>query len=79
MISMVKFPNRTPPGWYISFDFNGLHSLTGSMRSLKYKGNFSNSLTRGKRDTGAPVNPRVPVSQQQKGRIIAFGRWRAAA
>jgi hypothetical protein len=78
MISTVKSQFSNPPGWYISFDFNGLHSQTGSTGLLKYKGNFSNSQTRSKRDTGTPENPGLPRSQQ-RGRIIAFGRWRAAA
>jgi len=30
-------------------------------------------------DIGNPENPGLPISQQQRGRIIAFGRWRAAA
>jgi len=30
-------------------------------------------------DNGNPENPGLPISQQQRGRIIAFGRWRAAA
>jgi hypothetical protein len=74
MISMVKFPNRIPPGWYISFDFNGLHSLTGSMRSLKYKGNFSNSLTGGKADYVAAGSPQPTLSYQR--RLVSLGQWR---
>jgi len=62
------------------FDLIGLDIRRYYGRTLPINGlDPLNSRIAAQAALGNPENPGLPISQQQKGRIIAFGRWRAAA